>query len=144
MFRVCKEKKIWVINLISATVLQKDLKLIFYDNTKKNDKHSSISNICPWSLRFLRSRCKQICFSKWKIREQNVPKHVKHGRNKRHQKVPSSIGLSGRGEYFLCSKPFIFLLGAKHFGGDCSATYIYANLDRRATFTLLNCRLLEK
>lgn len=35
MFRVCKEKKIWVINLISATVLQKDLKLIFYDNTKK-------------------------------------------------------------------------------------------------------------
>lgn len=26
---------------------------------------------------------------------------------------------------------------------DFSETYIYANLDRRATFTLTNCRLLE-
>lgn len=72
-----------------------------------------------------------------------------HNRNKRHQKV--SV-VSRRGEAFAMVS--IAPLEAFHFSfliplGEKRTTlrvlfcetYIYANLDRSATFTLLNCRL---
>lgn len=162
MLEIWKEWKIRVINNKFCNNCNKAIeKLILHDNMKRNEIHSNIDSqhmcardLCGFAvavqtnlLLWLRLEMKKYGRIEGEIFRKTCKAQSQQKTSESFHRQPENILAMA----FLC-----VVLEAFHFFSSflllakerktlfSSETYIYANLDRSATFTLLNCRLWDE